>query len=134
MLPQNNTRNAPISDAQERRLLHSRTITAFSTTYDDKGDQPLDVLLRAFGDIVPEPRSEVMEETRLGASHESDWIIGDFVCYSTLRRVIGVEIEWVDVISLHLEFDNRKRTLKVFRFPSFCRMMCQYQEPTLLTQ
>lgn len=134
VLLRNTGRDSTYINRQERRPLLSRTITAFSTTYDDKGDQPLDHLLRAFGDIVPEPRSEIVEETRFGASRESDWIICDFVCYSTLRRVIGVDIEWVDIISLHLEFDNRKRTLKVFRFPSFCRMMCQYQEATLLSR
>lgn len=44
--------------------------------------------------------------------------------YYTLVRVAGLEIVWVDSISLHLDFDRKKKTLKLFRLPSFCALLC----------
>jgi len=50
-----------------------------------------------------------------------------------LDKVADVKVEWVNSLSLHLEFDNVRRRLKVFRFPSFCRLMYS-QETTLLSR
>jgi len=36
----------------------------------------------------------------------------------------SVKIEWVDCASLHLEFDSSTKSLKLFRFPSLCYLMC----------
>jgi len=34
-----------------------------------------------------------------------------------------LKIEWVTSLSLHLELDSGKKTLKMFQFPSLCRLM-----------
>ena len=47
------------------------------------------------------------------------------VSFDMIQNFAKVRIEWVDCLSMHLEFDSRTRTLKVFRFPSFCRIMCR---------
>jgi hypothetical protein len=39
-----------------------------------------------------------------------------------------VEIEWVDMMNLHLEFNEALKTLKIFRFPSYCRILCSAKE------
>jgi hypothetical protein len=48
--------------------------------------------------------------------------------------VAGVRIQWVDCLSLHLEFDSRSKTLKVFRFPSLCLIMYRNNDRSLLSQ
>ncbi|KAI1173818.1 hypothetical protein F4777DRAFT_580582 [Nemania sp. FL0916] len=45
------------------------------------------------------------------------------VNYFILSRVARVRVVWVEALSLHLEFDRRTSTLKLFRFPSFCAML-----------
>ncbi|KAF5855692.1 hypothetical protein ETB97_008606 [Aspergillus alliaceus] len=39
---------------------------------------------------------------------------------SLLAAIGGIEIRWVDILSSHLEFDSRTKTLFLFRYPSFC--------------
>lgn len=39
---------------------------------------------------------------------------------------------WVNTLNLHLEFDQARKTLKVFRYPSFCRLLYREVDKTLL--
>jgi hypothetical protein len=91
----------------------------------DLFDQPLYNLLKKFGTVVPEMKKELMGDSEL--------ITFSYVCYAMLYKVAKVELEWVNSLSLHLEFDNVRRKLKVFRFPSFCRLM-YHQNTTLLSR
>jgi len=102
-------------DAAGRR---SRTRTLCLYTQDfSRVDQQLYLLLSHFGSLVPELRVEAARETEL--------ITVSNVCFAMLDSLAAVQIEWVNALSLHLEFDHVRRRLKVFRFPSFCRLMCQ---------
>ncbi|KAH9205991.1 hypothetical protein DL95DRAFT_241707, partial [Leptodontidium sp. 2 PMI_412] len=53
--------------------------------------------------------------------------------FYTLHNVMKIQIEWVDCLSLHLEFDNQSKVLKLFRFPSICLLMC-YSENAYLSR
>ncbi|KAI7973190.1 hypothetical protein EIK77_004467 [Talaromyces pinophilus] len=44
--------------------------------------------------------------------------------YYTLSKVANIQILWVDSLLQHLDFDRRSKTLKIFRFPSFCYLLC----------
>lgn len=44
--------------------------------------------------------------------------------YYVLSEIAKIKIEWVDSICKHLEFDSTRSLLKLFRFPSFCGIMC----------
>lgn len=44
--------------------------------------------------------------------------------YYTLSKVANIQIIWVDSLLQHLDFDRRSKTLKIFRFPSFCYLLC----------
>jgi len=59
----------------------------------------------------------------------------NYIGFHILHRVASVKIEWVDNLSLHLEFDSHAKTLKVFRFPSLCRIMCcnSKKHPSLMS-
>ncbi|KAI7786143.1 phosphotransferase [Diaporthe eres] len=72
-------------------------------------------LLNCFGHLKFQPMSESSQD------HKS--IIASNVNYYILSKVTGIRVVWVDCLSLHLEFDRRTMTLKLFRFPSFCAML-----------
>jgi hypothetical protein len=51
-------------------------------------------------------------------------LVVSYLNFQTLYEVAEVRIRWVDCISLHLDFDEKTRCLKIFRFPSFCKLLC----------
>lgn len=72
-------------------------------------------LLNCFGHLKFQPMSDTSQE------HKP--IIASNLNYYILSKVTGIRVVWVDYLSLHLEFDRRTMTLKLFRFPSFCAML-----------
>lgn len=99
-------------------------------------DQPLYTLLREFGKIIPEYNRELSPLDAPGAlpGRHDGWIDLSLVCFHTLHKVATVKIEWVDSLSLHLEFDSRARILKVFRYPSLCFLMCCNEETSIMSR
>ena len=103
----------------------------------DNIDQPLYTFLRRFGTIIPEPYKDFSAMHELVSSQPSQKDGGNdlsLVCFHILHRFAGIEIEWVDCLSLHLEFDSRTKTLKLFRFPSLCFIMCSNTNQSLMSR
>ncbi|KAI0191099.1 hypothetical protein F4808DRAFT_396803 [Astrocystis sublimbata] len=74
-------------------------------------------LLSHFGQLKFQPlpsRLVTPDHTVVSASNVNFFI---------LSKVARIRVVWVDALSLHLEFDRRTSTLKLFRFPSFCAML-----------
>jgi hypothetical protein len=109
---------------QRMRLRFGRTFTSYRQQGFDGVDQPLFIFLRKFGRLIPEPGADLAEAPEL--------ITVSYVCFAMLDKVADVRIEWVNSLSLHLEFDNVQRVLRVFRFPSFCMLMYRY--PTFISK
>lgn len=105
-----------LNDATSHRRSRTRTISQYTQDFGHV-EQPLHILLNHFGSLVP--------EIKLDACRETELITVSNVCFSVLANVASVEIEWVNSLALHLEFDNVRKRLKVFRFPSLCRLLCQ---------
>jgi len=58
-----------------------------------------------------------------------------YVSFDMIQKFAKIRIEWVDCLSMHMEFDSRTKTLKLFRCPSYCRIMYAMRgESTLLSQ
>jgi hypothetical protein len=94
--------------------------------------QPLDNLFCGFGTILPPFESPLTRcpsptspSSMKPTGHEgsSEYLILSFLSYHTLIKVAKIKIEWVESLNLHLEFDEGTRVLKLFRYPSFCRLM-----------
>jgi len=100
------------------RTRPGRTFIRYVQEGFDGFDQPLFVYLRKFGHLIPEVGAFPKVPELISVSH---------VCFSILDKVADVKIEWVNSLSLHLEFDNVRRVLKIFRFPSFCMLMYRNQ-------
>jgi hypothetical protein len=123
------------TEVVERRLRHRRRETFISYQQSlDNVDQPLRVLLQTFGKIVPTASvSRGLETVGITANPYDPVIELPLICFHTLHRVAGIKIEWVDSLSLHLEFDSYTKVLKIFRFPSFCLIMARNQTDQVLS-
>lgn len=95
-----------------RRGVAKETYTTLSQTL-QWNTQPLFLLLGGFGVVLPQrPHSwdiksshASFEDTDLVRQPHHDKIEASFLCYHILAKVGKVMIEWIDSLSLHLEFD-----------------------------
>jgi len=112
---------------RQRLRYKSKTFTNYSQTLDNK-DYALGSLLSAFGDIIPKCSRNLKQQECPRCNINTDRIEISQVSFYNLRKFISIKIEWVDCVSQHLEFDDRTKTLKLFRFPSLCFIMCRNQQ------
>lgn len=88
---------------------------------------PLYHLLRHFGHLIPPISSPPSLQPGAGgkkASLFSEYLIHSNLSFHTLKYVAKIEIKWVDILGMHLEFDEDTNVLKLFKFPSFCHVLC----------
>ena len=95
-------------------------------------DTPLYELLGRFGELIPRWRPHSINEPE--SSRPTEVIAVKDVCFNTLQGLADLKIEWVTSLALHLEMDSSKKTLKLFQFPSFCRMMSVERETHILSR
>lgn len=126
----------PLNPSRRRRY-PSGTFRYHEQT-SDNNDQPIYTLLKNFGpNIIPKcdkgtPLIHDLPGSRT-ARHDG-WIDLSLVCFDTLHNVASIKIEWVDCVSLHLEFNSRIKTLKLFRFPSMCFVMCSNRQQPIMSR
>ncbi|KAH7407371.1 hypothetical protein BKA64DRAFT_413789 [Cadophora sp. MPI-SDFR-AT-0126] len=113
--------------------LTTRKIRSHSQGFDHV-DRSLDYLLSKFGDLIPGPRTSSPAELSETAEPASEAINVQTLCFHTLHSVVEVKIEWVTSHALHLEFDSGKKTLKLFQYPSFARLMTEAKKNGLLSK
>ncbi|KAJ4295246.1 hypothetical protein N0V90_007257 [Kalmusia sp. IMI 367209] len=70
----------------------------------------------------PLPRPH--REPSLLAFSEQDALRATHLSYYSITKLADITIDWVDCVAEHLEFDRRLRVLKLYRFPSFCALLC----------
>jgi hypothetical protein len=99
-----------------------------SLNNDDLLDQPLFRVLRKFGKILPKPMTENMTQDKI------DLNLICFYIFNSLHTDAAIDIEWTECLAMHLDFDNSNKTLKLFRFPSLCFLMCQSPDVSLMTR
>lgn len=122
--------------AQKETPFATRTFESYSQSLEHH-DQPLVHLLRRFGDLIPSYKGDprVTQGSPLGPSMYAESIELSYMSFDMIKNFAKIRIEWVDCLSMHLEFDSRTKTLKVFRYPSYCRIMYAMRgESTLLSQ
>lgn len=89
-------------------------------------DRPLAILLKAFGNLLPARSSSenVASELSKQAFSWTSLSSLDVNAY-LLHTLLRVNIQWVDTLSLHLDYDKSTKSLSIFRHPSFCLAMLQ---------
>lgn len=88
----------------------------------DHIESPLFVLLNRFGNFVPELKVQSSQSIMTSSSVLPKSIICRVVNFGTISQ-LDLKIEWVDNWALHLDLDVARWTLRLFRFPSYCRVM-----------
>jgi hypothetical protein len=114
-----------------RNSLITRNYNSYKQNF-DYIDSPLYELLRRYGELIPQSRPRFINE--LGSLQPTEVITLKDVCFNTLQGLADLKIEWVTSLALHLEMDSSKKTLKLFQFPSFCRMMFVEREAHILAR
>ncbi|OTA54151.1 hypothetical protein K449DRAFT_401205 [Hypoxylon sp. EC38] len=103
--------NGPGSSLAINVQIHpTRRVPSTSVT-GSQASRRIQGLLKNFGELFPEPSTPTNGERTIYRSK---------LDYFTLHRLSNVKIKWVDVLSMHLEFDSSTKELALFRLPSFC--------------
>lgn len=104
--------------------LRSRAVSSTSCLLTrNMADKDLPTLLRHFGQILP----PWIPDSNPNSLRFGDTLFSGNLSYEAMLRTAKIRIAWVDSFPLHLEFDARTVTLKMFRFPSFCAMLAHPQ-------
>lgn len=83
--------------------------------------RPIHEFLMGFGVMLPPANFCTNTDSEEKGAFEDLKDIGSDVFNAFLLDSIGhFKIKWVEVLSCHLEFDERTNTIFLFRFPSFC--------------
>lgn len=98
-----------------------RTWFSFSTQI-QKNISTIQLLLSFGSASGPIPRPHQSHST--AAFTEQDALKATYLSYYSLTRLAEIKVIWVDSLAEHLEFDRRQRVLKLYRFPSFCALLC----------
>jgi hypothetical protein len=117
----------------KRHALITRKYCSFRQSFDDI-DLPLYSMLGRFGCLIPVPRTHPLRPQGFSGDQHSEVIMIQSVCFNTLQQIAGLKIEWVSSLALHLELDSGRKTLKLFQYPSFCRMMMIDKKTHLLSR
>lgn len=107
---------------KDSRQPHSGLVFDTYRVTADLSDRPLSVLLKAFGHLLPARSagtSQLASETRKTASTWHPLYPTETNAY-LLHVLLHVNIQWVDALALHLDYDKSSRTLSLFSYPSFC--------------
>lgn len=99
-------------------------ITAFSQPV-MKAEEPFYQMLTQFGALLPEVRQSgpVGGCCHTASSASESHFYPNYVFFDVLKNVAQLKIEWVNTLNMHLQLDERKRILRLYRFPAFCRLL-----------
>lgn len=123
-----------IGQTGREHTLTTRKIWSYSQSFDHV-DRSLHNLLNKFGDLLPTYRAPAMPEWSDSLeSAPTEAINVQSLCFNTLHGPVGLNIELVSTLALHLELDSGKNTLKIFQYPSFCRIMAAEKKNGLVSR
>lgn len=88
----------------------------------DLADRETAILLKGFGNLLPTRPLHLAKLASETSKEALTWspIFPVDINAHILSTIMRVRIYWVDILSLHLDYDQATRTLSLFRFPSFC--------------
>lgn len=90
-------------------------------------ERPMAIFLKAYGILLPARSQAWDKEANEPTEAALTWFPIDPLETNAhfLQMLLRVDICWVDVLSLHLEYDKSTRTLSLFRYPSLCVAMLE---------
>ncbi|KAL8774590.1 MAG: hypothetical protein Q9209_000963 [Squamulea sp. 1 TL-2023] len=100
----------------------------------DHTNKEIGRLLGSFGDFVPRPKKKPLASIRQWPPKQPDSLelSTSVMNIYALTNIGKIKLIWSDLFGAHLMFDNDKRTLTLFRFPTFCALNhCPAEKRTL---
>jgi hypothetical protein len=86
-----------------------------------------------FGALLPKP-SSLSPSDRPQFLGNIEHLNVAYLSADGLKKVAKLNIEWVNTLELHLQLDQRKRILRLFRFPTFCQLLYKEEDKSFLHQ
>lgn len=120
----------PLSSLRGRGRHRKRVLSNFSQNI-AKSEEQFHSLLGHFGELLPEAEDMSSKTLPLGGVTDNHLNIA-YISFYGLKSVAKLNIEWVNTMNLHLQLDQRKRILRLYRFPAFCRLLWRDDESCLL--
>ena len=112
-------------------LLLSESIQAYSHPVSRLEHLELHEVLNSFGNLIPGSTADSnLANSDSFVDDISEQLMISYINLHTLIHIGKLEIIFVDSLSLHLELDEKHRTLSIFRFPAYCYLLCS-DEPML---
>jgi hypothetical protein len=71
----------------------------------------------------PQPPSRELSQL-LWQRGDQNILHAEDVSFDTLDKLLNIRILWTSSVCEHLEFNARTKQLKLFRFPSYCVLLC----------
>jgi hypothetical protein len=136
-LPDAMSRTFVIAGKEEkslRRRIFCRPIIRNTRVEIVLGNQPLCRIISRFGILLPQPESDLDVNASRDVENATDCIDTAFISFQKLKETLKLEIEWVQTINQHLEFDQQTNMLRIFRFPSLLWLLYQHKEDSLLAR
>lgn len=119
--------SAPASGTNVLRVCNDQCNAYEFTQPASHADRPICEVLRDFGPLIPggeeESGQNLEEPSRLDMQDQGFDTTSLYVSLlnaSTLWKLAEIQIEWIDNIGSHLQFDPDGKRLMMFRLPSYC--------------
>jgi hypothetical protein len=95
-------------------------------------DITLDQLLCRFSRLpegpVPNPKTRQPQRRQPQCPHgDSNILHAEDISFDVLDKLLNIRISWTTSVCEHLEFNVRTKQLKMFRFPSYCVLLCMLE-------
>ena len=98
-------------------------ITKFTCPLTDASELQVQDLFNSFGRLIPCSGTNELASAAASVNF-TEQIVVSYVNFAALSKVAQISVVFVDCLSLHLEFDEKTKVLKIFRFASYCRLLC----------
>ncbi|OBT62907.1 hypothetical protein VE03_07905 [Pseudogymnoascus sp. 23342-1-I1] len=121
--PQNGSISVQPTLDTKGQIMSSDIFDTISATLSETRGIPLHQLLKHFGTLIPTEFWTHRHTNNWAPDTFSEQIVVSCINYRTLYRIAGIKLEFTSSASLHLDFDERTKTIKIFQYPSFCMMV-----------
>ncbi|KAJ4253828.1 hypothetical protein NW762_010223 [Fusarium torreyae] len=108
-------------DVDELRIDQTQCISIEFNQPAEIAELPFCEMMQSFGPLLPVKDDTVMQSVA-DPVFSADSLYVSLLNASTLTQVGEIQIQWINNISSHLQFDSESRTLKLFCLPSFAEV------------
>jgi len=105
--------------------LSTDSITNHECSLEDASQLQAHQLLNSFGRLIPGSLAWASEVSAIQQPDIfTEQLVLSYLNFHILFKIGTIKVELVDSLGLHLEFEEKTKTLKLFRFPSYCGLIC----------